>query len=285
MVLRCGAQAKRSAMVAGGGRGRGQQGAAGTGGFDEAKRSRIIEADNMGVVFSGRVWERPPRARAQIVRRVCETLERAHGTPRLGNPENPLDDLIYIILSNKTTPAVAETTYNGLKRDFPTWDGLRRECTVSQLATRLRRAGLGRVKAEQLLGILRTVAADYGSCTLDPLEHFSEEEAQRYLTSLPGVSEKVAKCVIMYTLDAKVLPVDSHVHRVARRLGWTERKRADQCHGELEALVPAHRRFPLHVDCVVHGRTVCRPFSPRCQACGISRYCDYYLEKTDGCRS
>ena len=96
---------------------------------------------------------------------------------------------------------------------------------------------------------------------------------------LDGVSEKVAKCVMMYTLGFDVLPVDVHVHRVATRLEWTNRKRADQCHEELEALVKPRYRFAFHVDCICHGRAVCRPKNPRCNDCVIRRYCPDNCEK------
>lgn len=231
---------------------------------------------------TGFIWREPPRERAQLVRRVCERLERTYGAPRLGNPLDPLDDLVFIILSNKTTPLLAEATYRTLKNQFSTWGNLRRGCTYSRLVTMLRPAGLSRVKARQLLDLFNRLAVDFGSCALDTLQAVADEEALTYLTSLPGVSDKVARCILMYSFDRRVLPVDSHVHRIARRLGWTARKRADQCHEELESLVPPDRRFAFHVDCVVHGRNVCRPSNPACDGCCINRYCTYYANKSNG---
>ncbi len=98
----------------------------------------------------------------------------------------------------------------------------------------------------------------------------SVEETGELLVSLPGVSEKVAKCIMMYTLNHRVLPVDVHVHRVVSRLGWTKRKRADQCHQELESLVPPRWRYAFHVGCVLHGRAVCRAQKPLCGNCSIA---------------
>ena len=118
-------------------------------------------------------------------------------------------------------------------------------------------------------------------CDLSYLASLETQAAQEYPVSIPGVSKKVAKCVLMYTMHGTVLPVDSHVHRVARRLGWTARKRADQCHEELESLVPPHRRYAFHVDCIEHGRAVCRPQKPNCQICTISGYCEFF-RRLDG---
>src|SRR5262249_43991044 len=100
-----------------------------------------------------------------------------------------------------------------------------------------------------------------------------------YLAELPGVSDKVAKCVMMYTLGFDVLPVDVHVFRVASRLGWTSRCRADQCHDDLEALVQPKHRYAFHVDCICLGRAVCTPVHPDCPACPIRQYCVYFKQR------
>jgi endonuclease III len=223
---------------------------------------------------SGAIWKETPSTRSQAVRRVCELLEAAYGRPRLGNPRDPMDDLMYVILSNKTSPIIAGRVYGELKRLFHRWDDL-----LAGNSRGLRRvlapAGLFRVRSRQIRAALLKVRKDFGRCDLNRLRAWACEHAQAYLTSLPGVSEKVAKCVMMYSLKARVLPVDAHVHRIAVRLGWTARKRADQCHAELEALVPPSRRYAFHVDCIVHGRVICRPVNPSCGDCRIRRYCRY----------
>jgi len=220
----------------------------------------------------------PARSRKRIVRKVCEALQARYGTPRHGNPRNPLDDLIYITLSNKTSPSTARRVYRELKRRFPQWGDILRS-RASTLERILRPAGLSRVKSRQIRAALAQIELDFGSCSLRRLKTLPTEEAEAYLTRLSGVSDKVAKCVLMYACDAQVLPVDSHVHRVAKRLGWTVRKRADQCHDDLEALVPPDRRYAFHVDCIAHGRAVCRPAKPDCEHCCVNRYCFYYRGK------
>lgn len=220
----------------------------------------------------------PKRSRDRIVQRVCDLLEIQYQTPRHGNPKNSLDDLVYIVLSNKTSPATAKRVYRELKERFPRWNDVVRS-RASTLERVLRPAGLSRVKSRQICSALAKIESDFGSCTLRQLRRLSTIEAEAYLTRLPGVSDKVAKCVLMYTCAAAVLPVDSHVHRVARRLGWTVRKRADQCHGDLEGLVPPNRRYAFHVNCIAHGRAVCRPAKPACERCCINMYCLYYRGK------
>ena len=229
---------------------------------------------------TGAVWDKTARSRGQTVRRVCEALDSVYEPSRLGNPSDPLDDLVFLILSNKTSPRIAQRTYRALKRRYSMWDEVL-AASPSTLESLLEPAGLSKVKARQFRAALLKIREDFGSCDLRALEERAEGEAEAYLVTLPGVSHKVAKCVMMWTLGADVLPVDSHVHRVATRLGWTFRKRADQCHEELEALVPPQRRAAFHVDCILHGRAVCRPTSPECDDCCIRRYCRYSEEECE----
>jgi endonuclease-3 len=224
---------------------------------------------------TGLIWRKPPAIRDREVASVCATLTNAYGTPRFGNPADPLDDLIFIILSNKTGPATARRTYRNLRRRFPRWDKIL-SSPLSTLESILRPAGLSVVKSRQIRAALYRIKKEFGRCNLNALKRTSADDAEAFLVDLPGASTKVAKCVMMYTLRLQVLPVDTHVHRVSSRLGWTSRKRADQCHAELEALLAPALRPNFHVSCIAHGRKVCRPNAPLCLSCPLSDYCEFF---------
>src|SRR5260370_38687849 len=100
----------------------------------------------------------------------------------------------------------------------------------------LRPAGLSHVKSRHIRAALRAIHRKFGRCGLTPLKRWQPAEAENFLVDLPGVSKKVAKCVLVYTLSMRVLPVDSHVHGFAAALACTNRDLADQCHEDLEAL-------------------------------------------------
>lgn len=210
-----------------------------------------------------------------IVESVCKRLEKAYGKPRLGNPTDPLDDLIFIILSNRTGRVVASRVYEELRAAVG-GDWQRLLVGSADFRRILRPAGLANKRTAHLRAVISHVEEDFGAEGIAVLRRRSAEDSQAYLTSLPGVSDKVAKCVMMYTLGFDVLPVDAHVHRIARRLGWTTRKRADQCHKELESFVPPLKRFAFHVDCIEHGRKICTAQSPLCESCVVNRFCEYY---------
>lgn len=202
-------------------------------------------------------------------------MERTYGRPRLGNPRDPLDDLVYVLLSNKTPPERARAVYERLRDEFSDWSEVV-EADSSKVISLLKPAGFAVKRAGQIKASLQKVEDDFGTRSLDALNEFSREEAHDYLTSLPGVSDKVAKCVMMYTLDFDVLPVDVHVHRVARRLGWSIVDRPEQDKGRLEHIVPPKRRFSFHVDCVSHGRALCRATRPNCPPCPLKKHCEYF---------
>lgn len=223
---------------------------------------------------TGEIWRLSEGARRRIVLSVCRSLEDEYGRPRLGNPTEPVSDLVYIVLSNRTTPSVAQQVYNDVRRTYRNWQDLI-DSEAHSLEGALRPAGLAKVKSRQLLGALKMIRQDFGSCSLEALRGEPPDSVEAYLVRLPGVSQKVAKCIMLYTLELAVLPVDIHVHRVATRLGWTKRKRADQSHEELEAIVAPAQRYAFHVDCVLHGRAICLASTPRCESCVISRDCGF----------
>ena len=170
---------------------------------------------------------------------------------------------------------MAQRIYWALREKFKKWDKILSAPNVA-LQALLKPAGLSVVKSKHIRRALRLIRRRFGVCSLAPLKRFSPREAENFLVGLPGASEKVAKCVMMYTLNFPVLPVDTHVHRISVRLGWTARKRADQCHAELEALVPPQLRKKFHVGCIAHGRMVCRPRNPLCQDCEIRKFCAFF---------
>jgi endonuclease III len=210
---------------------------------------------------------------------ICRALEARYGSPRHGNKTDPLDELVYIILSNRTPDRSFRSTFSRLKATYPSWRHVtnRRRGELQRI---LASGGLATLKTAQLLAIFNALRAAFGCPTLAPIRHLPDDEAEAFLTSLPGVGRKVAKCVLMYSLGRSVLPVDVHVHRVAGRLGMPVKRRPDTSQDLIEANVPPRLRYSFHVNVVAHGRALCRPTRPLCGVCPVQRYCMYYGERT-----
>ncbi len=99
-------------------------------------------------------------------------------------------------------------------------------------------------------------------------------EAKAWLRKLPGVGPKTVACVLLFALGRPVLPVDTHVHRVAKRLGLINAKTlAEEAHTILETIVPAEDVYPFHILMIEHGRHVCKAQRPRCDQCVLEPGC------------
>lgn len=177
------------------------------------------------------------------------------------------------MLSQMTTGPSYERVFDRLKQALGTWERLL--CTgLSELKALIADAGLSNQKAPRLVAIARRLYDDFGAITLAPLADKTDESAERYLTSLPGVGVKTAKCVMMYALSREVLPVDTHVERVSRRVGLLPSDTGGQhVHSLLEEIVPPSLRYSFHVNAVAHGREVCKARAPCCSDCALIGIC------------
>lgn len=218
---------------------------------------------------------------ASEVEQVCIALEKTYHSPRHGNPPAPLDDLIFILLSNRTTRVIASSVFVEMKSRFTSWEEIQ-NTRRDELLLVLRPAGLSRKRADHLVSLIDAVVSRFGRASLDDLHNWPNDAVENFLTSLPGVSTKVAKCVMLYTLDRDVLPVDVHVHRLSTRLGWHWHKRADQSHETLERIVMPELRYGFHVNAIAHGRSICSSARPACDRCPIRSFCKAGIETANG---
>lgn len=210
---------------------------------------------------------------SRSVEEICRALIARYGLPRHGNPREPLAALIYLVLSNRSTAAMAKTTYNRLRTTYSQWEQLL-DAKSRDIQAIIKPLGLHRIRTRQIRSILRATRAKFGVCSLGDLRAMPPDAARVFLESLPGVSTKLAKCVQMYTLNTKVLPVDVHVFRISNRLGLIRKTRPALSHEAAERAIPPDLRYAYHVTCVALGRDVCRSV-PQCDRCCIRRYCQW----------
>ena len=216
------------------------------------------------------------------LREVSRILELVHGSPRLGNKSDPVDELVYIMLSRKTREDAYQSAYDELKERFPTWDKLLGAPFID-VRRIVDNGGLGDKKARSLIGALSQIREKFGACTLAPMRKWTDAEVEGFLCSLAEVSRKSAYCVMMYSMGRTVFPVDTHVGRVLQRLGPYRTLGFDlsgmdhkQLQTALSEVVPPNLRYALHVNLVAHGRDVCKATSPDCGRCEIRKFCRTY---------
>lgn len=211
--------------------------------------------------------------------RLSVDLHRSHGTPDLGNQTDPLDELVYIILSRRTNEGAYQRAYRSLRNTFPTWEEVA-EAPVEDVEAAISASGLAHRKAVSIGAFMRAIRERFGVCTLEPLRSWADEEVLDFLVGLPGVGTKSALCVMLYSLERPVFPVDAHVGRVLGRLGILEPAGLDLTELEhrprqriLLDAVPPHLRYGLHVNLVSHGRFPCRAVRPACEGCTLLDRC------------
>jgi endonuclease III len=222
------------------------------------------------------------RSRRQRARRITQILRAQYGSPRHSNPEDPLDDLIFIMLSTMTTGPSYERVYERLRDTTRSWD-IVAAMDVPTLRLLIQDAGLSAQKAPRIIALLHRIREDFREITLSALKDWDDARVERYLLSLPGVGLKSAKCVMMYALGRTVLPVDTHVMRVARRLGLLDSNIPySKIHSSLEDIVHPEDRYHFHVNALAHGRAICRARYPRCEECSLRAMCAFFVQ-TKGC--
>ena len=209
------------------------------------------------------------------VARALNALEKRYGRPRLGRRLPPLDELILTILSQNTNDRNRDRAYESLRRRFPTWEAVASARRVA-IEQAIRPGGLARTKARSIREVLRHIAAERGALDLGFLCRLPAAEAAAWLRRFRGVGEKTAACVLLFSCGHAAFPVDTHIHRIARRLGWVRSSASrEETHRRLAALVPPSLCLTGHVNLITLGREICRPRKPRCPECPLRRGCPH----------
>ena len=185
--------------------------------------------------------------------------------------------MLFIICSTKTAESSYRATFDRLKEAFPTPRDLA-EAPAEYIAKPIAAGGLSGKKSRSIRALLDAITARFGAPTLEPLRDMNDRDAEAFLTALPNVGKKVARCVLLYALGRQVFPVDTHCWRIARRLGWVRRTQKDgrctPCDADrLQARIPPDLRFSLHVNLISLGREICTAGKPNCPICPIAAWC------------
>ncbi len=207
---------------------------------------------------------------------VFKLLRRNFGRRRFIRQTDAVGELVKTILSQNTSDRNSFRAYNNLKKRFKNWDALRRS-EVSAIKRDIKIAGLANIKAPRIREALEEIKRRRGSLSLEFLRGLDAEHGYGFLRSIKGVGPKTAAVVLLFSFGKAVMPVDTHIYRVSKRLGiLDEHATHEKAQDYFSAVVPKGSIYEFHLNLISHGRKICMVRNPRCAVCNLKRLCRYY---------
>ena len=183
---------------------------------------------------------------------------------------NPFELLVAVILSAQCTDKRVNMTTPALFDAYPTAEAMA-EATAEEIFPYIKSISYPNNKAKHLAAMARMLCEEFGGEVPSDLK-----ELQR----LPGVGRKTANVIGAVIWQKEVMPVDTHVFRVAARIGLSRGAKTPlQTELQLEKNIPSHLLPIAHHWLILHGRYVCTARSPKCAECGIKEWCRHFSTK------
>jgi len=224
------------------------------------------------------------RKRRQLADIVLERLGERYDHPTWAGPRvDTVSELVLTILSQNTADVNSFRAFKALRARYASWDEALAAPT-DELEDVIRPGGLAPTKSRRIQHVLAEVhAATNGTWDLAFLGTWPLIEARDWLTALTGIGRKTAAIILLFNFGRPQLPVDTHVHRVATRLGMLPpRTPLERAHDLLEEVLEPEEMYPFHVELIRHGRDTCRAPRPICGLCPLTDACAYYVLAAKG---
>lgn len=207
----------------------------------------------------------------EVHRRLC----RRFGRPRRERREDPLESMVWTILSQNTNDVLSERAYRSLRKTFPRWETMLAAPTA-KIARAIRIGGLANQKSRTIKSLLKWSRRTYGRLNLDAMRKMSPAEAVETFTRIRGIGLKTVYVTLMFACGRDVFPVDTHIYRIVRRLALvSEKSSRDKTAERMQPIVPKGEALPFHLNLIRFGREVCKAQNPRCYDCPLVDLCFY----------
>lgn len=213
---------------------------------------------------------------AKKIARVDEILAGLYGKKKFTKATDPLTELILTVLSQNTNDTNRDRAFGALRDRFPTWDDAM-SAAPARLEAAIKAGGLAKIKSRRIIKLLKSLKAENGRLDLSFMDRWADDRVRTYLLKIDGVGPKTAACVLAFSLGRNVMPVDTHVHRVATRLGILPSPMTPEtAHDYFLQFGPAINLYQLHLNLIAHGRQICKARVPLCSECSLRKLCNYY---------
>lgn len=185
----------------------------------------------------------------------------------------PFETLVVTIISQNTTDRNTARAFEALSKQFETTPEALAKASLREIEDAIKPAGLFTGKAKTIKQAATKILEEYRG-TLQPILLLPFEEARKTLMQFPGVGPKTTDVVLLFSANQPTIPVDTHVNRVAKRLGFAPAS-ADYevVRRNLQSLFSPKDYLAVHMLLIAHGRRFCKARHPLCEECPINAYC------------
>jgi endonuclease III len=215
------------------------------------------------------------------LKKIISLLSAEYGEREWRLKKDPVSVLVQTILSQNTSDTNSDRAFESLRNRFSSWKKVA-DASIDTLAESIKQGGLSQVKARYIKEALGKIILERGNTDLTFLKNLDPKDARDWLMKLPGVGQKTANCVLLFSIGMPVLPVDTHVFRVTKRLGLIDSDtKIEDVPEKLEGKIPSKLVYAFHVLVIEHGRRICIARFPRCRICVLGNICPSFALFTE----
>lgn len=202
------------------------------------------------------------------IRQIYQELLEKYGEPERPDGKSGIDWVIETILSQNTNDVNRDKGFRNLKEKYGNDYEAIENAPHEELTETIRIVGLGPTKAERIQEALKIIREGQGEYSIDFLKEMNVEDAKNWLTDIPGIGPKTASVILCFHFGMPTFPVDTHVHRLSKRLGLVpENASRTKTHNIMEEKVPDDIKYPFHLLLIKHGRKGCTARDDSCELC------------------
>jgi len=207
-------------------------------------------------------------------RKILSVLRENFTLPRwVSSNRTPFETLVVTVISQNTSDRNTARAFENLSKRFMVTPENLLKVSVEEIEEALRVAGLYRNKARILKKLAEIVVEKFGG-SLESIFRLPLEEARKILLALPGVGPKTADVLLLFCAKKPTFPIDTHIDRVSKRLGFVDGKAGyEEIRQKLQKLFDAKDYFSAHILLILLGRRFCKARQPLCYECPINALC------------
>ena len=208
---------------------------------------------------------------------IYKLLKKQYKLKKIRPHGDGISELILTILSQNTADRNSGQAFAKLMNYFGNWENIRK-AQLSEIKKQITIGGMSNIKSKNIKTVLNIVNQEVENYNLYFLTNLKRKEALNWLTALPGVGKKTASCVMLFAYGVPFIPVDTHVERIVKRIGFVKKKvNTKDVQEELEQIFEKEKYGIFHLSLIEHGRKICQAKNPLCNECIIQDLCEQNL--------